>query len=200
VKLDIDRGASVTEFGRFLTDLENAYLALYALPSRHDLRRPRRRFLIDYLDLDLLDLLDLWPMGHQVPAGELVYPDDQLAISRISIQSPGWVELIGSLNPLQQLREYLKDRHERAKDKEWRSAAERDKAHLELEILRAQAERERVGTISDFYELLERMELTPEERQRILWDRLGGPMMRLGQHQDTGLLGSQHDDIDSKRE
>lgn len=197
VKLDIDRGASVVEFGRFLADLEHAYLAIYSLPSLNDLRRPRRRFLIDYLDLDLLDL---WPTGHRVPVGGPVYPDDQLAIARISIQSPGWVELIGSLNPLQQLREYLKDRHERAKDKEWRSAAERDKAYLELEILRTQAERERVGAISDFYELLERMELTEEERQRILWDRLGGPMMRLGQHQDSGLLGDQRDENKDKGE
>jgi hypothetical protein len=101
------------------------------------------------------------------------------------------VELIGSLNPLQQLRDYLKDRHERTKDNKWRSDAEREKAHLELEILRAHAEREQIGAIAYFYELLERINLTDEERQRLLWERLGGPMLRLGQHQDSGLLGDQ---------
>lgn len=189
VRLNIERGATVAEFGTFLADLESAYLALYSLPTMNHSRRLRRRFLIEYLDWDVLGPVY---RSAAAPTGP-IYPRDQLEISRITIQSPGWVELIGSLNPLQQLREYLKERHERQKDRDWRSDAEKHRAQLELEILRLQAERERTGAIADFYELLERMELSAEERQRILWERLGGPMMRLGQHQDSGLLGNQND-------
>lgn len=196
VKLNIERGATVAEFGAFLVDLEGAYLALYSLPTIDRAGRLRRRFLIEYLDWDILG-----PVYRSTPApAGPIYPKDQLEISRITIQSPGWVELIGSLNPLQQLREYLKDRHERQKDRVWRSDAERHRAQLELEILRLQAERERTGAIADFYELLERMEVSAEERQRILWERLGGPMMRLGQHQDSGLLGNQSDDGEDEEE
>lgn len=199
IKLNIERGAGVSEFRGFLADLEGAYLALYTLPTEARARRLRGRlpFIIDYLGLDLFDAYH-WNPSHL--AGTDIYPEDQLEISRISIRSPGWVELLGSLNPLQQIREYLKDRHERKKDVAWRSEAEKERAHVELDILRLQAERERTGLISEFYELLERMDLSQEERQRILWDRLGTPMMRLAHHQDTGLLGSQNDEVDGKRE
>jgi hypothetical protein len=104
--------------------------------------------------------------------------------------------LLGSLNPLQQLREYLKDRHERKKDRDWRGDAEKERALLENEILQIQAERGRIGVIGEFNELLQRMEISPEDRQRIIWERLGPAMTRLGRHQDTGLLGSQHDGAD----
>lgn len=195
IKLNIERGAGVAEFRSFLADLEGAYLALYILPVWARTRSFRRRFLIDDLDFELFDPY------HRSPSqlvGTDIYPEDQLEISRISIRSPGWVELLGSLNPLQQIREYLKDRHERKKDVEWRSEAEKVRAHVELDILRFQAERERIGSISAFYELLERIDLSPEERQRILWERLGTPMMRLARHQDTGLLGSQNNEVDGK--
>ena len=196
VKFDIRRGATVAEFGNFLADLENAYVALYFLPTIGRAGRLRRRFLIDYIDVDFFGP----PYWANPRAVELVYPEDQLEISRISIQSPGWLELSGLAGILEQMREWLKDRHERKKDMDWRGQAEKDRAQAELEILRAQAERERAGAIGDYYRLLEEMGYSPEERQRMLWDRLGGPMMRLGQHQDSGLLGSQGDDTDDKAE
>ncbi|MBO9714243.1 hypothetical protein [Sphingomonas sp.] len=194
IRLNIQRGAGVGEFAQFLTDLEGVYLALHLLPNERTLRRYRGRqsFYLEGLEWapSYLDASDL--------RGSELYPLDQLEIVRISIQSPGWVEVIGSLNPLQQIREYLKDRHERKKDRAWRCETEKERALLEIEILRLQTERDRIGVIGQFYELLERMEINPEERQRLLWERLGAPMMRLSHHQDTGLLGSQDDDIDTK--
>ncbi|MEJ7928281.1 hypothetical protein WG908_16155 [Sphingobium sp. AN641] len=196
VLLNLQRGASVAEFGQFLADLENAYLALYNLPSWAFYRRYRRTLgFPEYVGLDLLLPYD----GHVGDlAGDAVHPDDQLEISRITIQSPGWVELIGSLNPLQQLREYLKDRHERQKDMAWRSDAEKTRAHLENEILRIQVDRDRTSSIGEFNDVLERIGFNADERQRIVWERLGPRMMRLGRHQDSGLLGTQNDDIDSQ--
>lgn len=185
IKLKIERGATVAEFGRFLVDLENAYLALYLLPTHRF--RFRRRYIFEYRDPEFFEA----DWHSPSPAPQLIYPDDQLVLSRISIQSPGWAELIGSLNPLQQLREYLKDRHERGKDQAWRGDSEKDRAHWENEVLRHQAEREKIGVIRDYASLLDEIGLSPEERQRILWERLGIPLMRLGSHQDTGLLGDQ---------
>ncbi|WP_145960990.1 hypothetical protein [Sphingosinithalassobacter portus] len=199
VKLNIQRGAGVAEFRQFLADLESAYLALYFLPVGDGVRRLSRRLplLIDYMGIEPFEVYFGNPRRSEDGA---IYPKDQLEIAAISIHSPGWVELIGSLNPLQQIREYLKDRHERKKDRAWRSETEKHRALVELEILRLQAERERTGVISDFYELLERMDISPEERQRILWDRLGKPMSQLAHHQDTGLLGSQNDNIDGVKD
>lgn len=195
VTLNLQRGAGVAEFRHFLADLENAYLALQLLPTLTRARRYRRRvpWFLEYPGTDLFahEFGDWWATN-----GTDIYPEDQLELARISIQSPGWVELLGSLNPLQQLREYLKDRHERNKDRAWRSDAEKERARLENEILRSQAQRERIGVIGDCNKLLEEMGIEPDERQRILWERLGSAMVRLGQHQDTGLLGSQNDEID----
>lgn len=197
VKLNLERGATISEFSSFLSDLEGAYLSLYQLPSREWTRS--------------LERLRLWPIeffGPEFLYGgsridrirpENVYPPDQLEISRITIHSPGWIELIGSLNPLQQLRDYLKDRHERKKDKEWRGEFEKKRADAELEIILIQAERERVGVLKDFYELLNRMDVSPEEKKKILWERVGAPLTKLARHQDRGLLGSQNDNIDGHR-
>ncbi|HEY6551228.1 MAG TPA: hypothetical protein VIY71_08535 [Solirubrobacterales bacterium] len=47
------------------------------------------------------------------------------------LQSPGFWEFVGALNPLEVLRKYLNDHHERKKDREYRQAAEH--RHLEIE-------------------------------------------------------------------
>ncbi len=198
VKLNIQRGAGIAEFASFLVDLENAYLALRLLPTIDSARHFTRRwhFLVDYQGVDPSTLrYRHWPEI----SGREIYPKDQLEITRINIQSPGWIELLGSLNPLQQIREYLKDRHDRTKDRAWRGETEKERALLENDILRNQAEHERINVISAFSELLEHVGFSSEERQRAVWERLGPPMMRLANHQDTGLLGSQNDEIDSKR-
>ena len=193
VTLRIQRGAGVNEFARFLTDLEAAYQSLYLLPTERSTRRWRRRgplfFEFPEIALDILRVDD-WSSTSR----RMIYPSDQLEISRISIQSPGWVELIGSLNPLQQIREYLRDRHERVKDRDWRGQAEKERAQLENEILRSQAMRERVGVIRECYDLLESSGASAEDCQRYVWERVGLPLMRLADHQDTGLLGSQDDE------
>lgn len=199
IKLNIQRGAGIVEFGNFLSDLQGAYLALYLLPSNKRARHIRRHLPILIGDYEREFLVNYWGSWAELD-GEEIYPADQLEITRIIIQSPGWIEVLGSLNPLQQIREYLKDRHERMKDLAWRSDAEKERALLENDILRAQAERERTSAISDFNDLLKRMDVDPDQRERILWDRLGPPMMRLARHQDTGLLGSQNDNVDHQRE
>ncbi|MGQ0590409.1 MAG: hypothetical protein ACT4N8_12920, partial [Sphingosinicella sp.] len=196
---NIERGGGLGEFRKFLGDLENAYLSVYLLPTQRELRHLERRlpFPLEYLGFDFV------AMRHNEMAfadPSWIHPKDHLEITRITIQSPGWIELVGSLNPLQQIREYLKDRHERRKDREWRWETEKQRALAELEILRIQAERERVGAISEFNELLRRMDISPEQRQKILWERVGVPLARLGHHQDTGLLGSQNENIDGKPE
>lgn len=73
-------------------------------------------------------------------------PDDRLELRRISIESPGFWEFFGALNPLQQIREYLKDRHERRKDVDYRDAAG---LLLESELLQRQITEKENGILRD---------------------------------------------------
>lgn len=195
VRINIERGAKVAEFKDFLDDFERAYISIYSLPSNDEWRSIRRRlpFPIEFLGIGFFSTRTSDFSNTQA---RNIYPPDQLEITKIKIQSPGWIEFLASLNPLQQIREYLKDRHERKKDKDWRSENEKDRAFIELDILKIQAEQARTGAIRDFYELLEHMDIRSDERQRILWEHVGAPLARLGRHQDSGLLGSQNDNID----
>ena len=48
---------------------------------------------------------------------KILLPSDMLMVKSINFNSPGFWEFLGSLNPLNQLRQYLNDRHNRKKDK-----------------------------------------------------------------------------------
>lgn len=195
VRLNINRGATVTEFRNFLDDLEHAYISIYHLPSYKMWRRASRRFPFPKEFFGLNIFLNTGFSAESLRAMG-TYPPDQLEITKINIQSPGWIELCASLNPLQQIREYLKDRHERKKDKEWKWKSEKEREIAELDILCIQADRERTKGIREFYELLDSMDMPREEKKKILWERIGQPLSRLARHQDTGFLGSQNDNVD----
>ena len=68
---------------------------------------------------------------------EYILPREELIVTRINFNSPGFWEMIGSLNPLVQIREYLNDRHNRKKDKrQWEIETEKallENKQLELE-------------------------------------------------------------------
>lgn len=59
--------------------------------------------------------------------------DKQLYLNSAQISSPGFWEFLGSLNPLEQVREYLKDRHERKKDNNYKNEIEKKKGQLEIQ-------------------------------------------------------------------
>lgn len=73
VRLNIQRGAGIGEFREFLTDLEDAYVALLALSVKPRSLRGRLRW-IDYLDLGLVapDYL-----GSPGAAGDAIYPKNR---------------------------------------------------------------------------------------------------------------------------
>jgi hypothetical protein len=199
VRINIERGATVVEFKSFLDDLEHAYLAIHALPSRREGRRFSRLvdFRYEYLGIDFFG--DRYADAERYLSAD-TYPPDQLEITKIKIQSPGWIELFASLNPLQQIREYLKDRHERKKDKEWRWDSEKMRAMAELDLLKIQARHGEAVALREFYGLLKDMGVNQDEIDKAIWERVGTPLSRLARHQDSGLLGSQNDNIDGYRD
>jgi len=105
---------------------------------------------------------------------DFIVPTDRLTISKINIQSPGYWEFLGSLNPLQQIREYFNDRHERQKDSLYRNRQEEELRNLiilekKVDILR------KVGC--------DEAEIRPFIKKVII-----EPLHLLTMHQDSGLI------------
>jgi hypothetical protein len=128
---------------------------------------------------------------NRVLVTEEIEPDFRLELRRVSIQSLGFWEFIGGLNPIQQLREYLNDRHERRKDKDYREQSEKDRLRLDNEILeqtivktKLEIAREQLSMMREFgpYEFDE------QELRQIIWSKVGPSISKLGQHQDTKLI------------
>ena len=74
--------------------------------------------------------------------GRMVPIADRVILKSVHLHSPGWWEFIGKLNPLEQSRLYLKDRHERLKERNYRERSEADRLFSEndmraIEVLRA---------------------------------------------------------------
>lgn len=121
--------------------------------------------------------------------------DYQLVVSAAEFGSPGWLEFVGALNPLTQIRDYLGERHERKKDLNYRNRREdealalgndrtsldNERIHLENELIRNTVLRERM-------DLLESVGVPEPERNRVLRELVGDPFKRLSVAQDSGVL------------
>ena len=131
LQIELLRGGLLSEFASALEVLNKVYQHLYTLdlivqeakeraePQVYNRRRrsgPRLRSI------------------SKVEA--VVLPEDRLRITHLSLSSPGLIDLVGSLNPLETLRQYLKDRHERRKDAKYREAADAEKLDLGNQKLR----------------------------------------------------------------
>jgi hypothetical protein len=93
---------------------------------------------------------------------------ERLILNYVRLQSPGLWEFLGTLNPLEVLRNFISDRHERRKDTQYRESAERRRLELENSILESRAIRERVraaralgATDRDLAPLINRLVIGP---------------------------------------
>ena len=64
-------------------------------------------------------------------AGDHVTKRAQLRIHAIEVGSPDFWSVLGSLNPLEQIRKWVDEAHKRRQDREYREAAERERLRLE---------------------------------------------------------------------
>src|SRR5947209_1111717 len=89
--------------GQFLSVLEHAYNYIYVghmlLSDRQEGARWREALVSE----------------HKVRFALWVPKEDRLILKSVVLHSPGNWEFLGKLNPLETLRQYLQDRHERRK-------------------------------------------------------------------------------------
>jgi hypothetical protein len=107
---------------------------------------------------------------------------ERLFLSGAQIGSPGFLEFLGSLNPLEQLRRYLNERWERTKDREYRNAEENRRLVLEND-------RVELDNLAQFVEVARAAGATDEDLAGVRARILEAPLRRLGAVQDMGLVG-----------
>lgn len=115
--------------------------------------------------------------------GEMVPADSQLALQKVSLNSPGFWDFLGKLNPLEVIRLGLNDRHERRKDKQYREKHENERMRLENELLRSKV-------FASQLETLRGLELSNEEMAILKNRLLHAPFEALAAIQDRNLIGT----------
>ncbi len=186
-------GVEVEAAIAFLNDLKRAYDSILLFETVIDQTRRAARdfpFLRDPFASDFGWLLasrgssrrryNYWPptpegLASSVPRGE------QLILSAVSLHSPGFWEFMGTLNPLEVLRKYLNDRHERKKDSEYRDSAERRRLELENLSLQTRIISERVRIAKD-------IGATDRALAPLLNELIYKPLTVLNRHQDNGTI------------
>ena len=89
---------------------------------------------------------------------------------------------MGKLNPLEVLRQYLNDRHERRKDREYREPAEARKLELENELLELKVITQKVEFLKELGGF------TPQDIDLLKDQLLKRPLQQLNFSQDQGLI------------
>lgn len=172
-------GMALREFRTALTVVEGAYNGLVAIDRAIEGALDHtKRFGLQPALLNNLSPLLLSP---SFDSSMLVPPGDRLVFGSARVGSAGLVEVIGALNPLKQLREYLNDRHERKKDTAYRNAAEERRLQLENELLLNKVLNERV-------QLLREVGLPDHQITLILNELVLKPLEELCRAQDAGIL------------
>ena len=124
---------------------------------------------------------NLLELANKIDIDEIVLPAERLTISKINIQSPGFWEFLGSLNPLEQIREYLKDRHERQKDRKYRNRIEEKLGDLSI------MEKEN-NIISQRIEILRELGYSEVEIRQLVMVMIIEPLNKLGKLIDNGQI------------
>ncbi len=150
-------------------------------PFLYELFLDRNLYSRDEISINLLELQS------RLHIEKIVLPSDRLTILKVNIQSPGFWELLGSLNPLQHIREYINDRHERQKDKKFRSRQEEELG--ELSIIE-----KKNNIINQKIEILRNLGYSEQEIRQLVVSMVIEPLNKLGSHQDNGLIDGIEDE------
>ncbi len=125
------------------------------------------------------------PMRIRIPSSKtisnFVLPDEQLVLIRVQISSPGFWEFLGKLNPLEVIRQWMCDAHERRKDREYREVAEQEHLTLENQLLQNRVIHERI-------QILRELGTTDADIAPLLNQLIYEPLRRTEAHQDKGIF------------
>ena len=157
---------------RVLFCMNSAYDGLWMLDQLRSTGRTQIRKAIPMLR-------DYWadtPLNLAFPAAR-----HSLELKRVILRSPGFWEFLGALNPLETIRKFLTDRHERKKDDTYRNQAEAKKLHLENKVLE-------IKLVSETIDALRKASIPDDQIAAIIRDLVLIPTYQLESLQDKQVI------------
>jgi len=174
----------------FLNDLENAYNSIAYFETLSARLERDFRYLDEYrLFIDrrarmfgLNSFLDYNEENTNFNKEAIAASNTEpLVLERVKLTSPGYWDFIGKLNPLEVLRQYLNDRHERRKDKNYKEDAEARKLALQNLIRENEA-------ISGRIKICREMGATDADLAPTLKALVAQPLSKLNRYQDLSVI------------
>jgi hypothetical protein len=173
----------------FLESIQQAYNKVYAFLSLIDSLDSAQRHLPNR-DTQNTAIVEFFSsqIAHYIATSERFYEfardvvpaSDKLLLNSVVLESPGFWAFLGKLNPLEVVRKYLCDRHERLKDRNYRNAAEKSRLEYENELLKTKI-------VSDRIKIAKSVGITDAQLHPLLNRLLFTPLTELDSYQD-GLL------------
>lgn len=175
--------APIESIYEYLRELEVAYNSAYVLTNIID--ETREISVLEERQKPQIPLKSLlwmnWWSPNEDKVKSLVPKSDRLKSYRAEFHSPGFWDFLGKLNPLETIREYLNDRHERQKDQNYRNKAEQDRLELENFAARVKLYKETHDVLVD--------RGVKEHDINILRDQLLiEPLKKLDKYQDQKII------------
>lgn len=205
LRIKAERLGTVNEVISLLSDIEFAYNSIYtfnflvdSLANNQERDNSYRKELLDYYKHDFpryifineslinKPLPNLLELQKNIDFEKIILPNDKLTISKVNIQSPGFWEFFGASKSLEQIREYLNDRHERQKDRKYRNRQEEELGDLEIQDKKDKLTSQRI-------DILKKAGYNDIEIRQIVNSMINLPLNKLGEHQDKGQIEESED-------
>ena len=181
LRVNTEKLGDIRDIIRYLQDLEKAYNHLYTFDFIISDAKRRHKKLNEsqYSSRGTSKPVRTIPSIRKPE--EVVLPDDRIQLTSIVIKSPGFWEFLGNINPIEVLRKYLCDRHERKKDDSYRNQQEKERGELENEKLRTQV-------VQDKVKILKELGVPEEKIRKVVFEHVIRPLGELDAIQDKGLV------------
>lgn len=182
LRTDILRNGEIREFVSLLQSLEDLYNHLYALSLIEQAAKEKS-------GTSSWNPKPVTTLSTIRNVNDVVLPEDRIRLFRVNVSSPGWLDALGKLAPLETIRKYISDRHERIKDHNYRNDAEREKLSLLNDERALNNERLKTQVIAERIEVFKDLGVPEDKIRQAMMEHFFKPVEQIDRMQDSQLIG-----------